>query len=208
MSTTEHTTGPGDEAQGTKAKAEQKVEQLKAGAEERIAKVKAEVEKAKQTVEEVGKEVSTAVDERRGGPATSVDDAQQKAARLRSGIERDLAALQSRLPDRDEVTDRLRTTAIAVGGTIAAVGAAAFLLGRRRAAKASERELQAQAEALAAVLARAERVSVPAEDGEDGGGAGWLTAALLLLGAGGGAAYWWQQRKAADVDDLWGPEPE
>lgn len=190
------------------AKAEKKVDQLKAKAEERVEKVKAEVDKAKQTVEEVGKEVSAAVDERRGGPATSVEDAEQKAAALRSGIERDLAALQARVPDREDVTERLRTTAIAVGGAIAAVGATVFLLGRRRASKASERALQAQAEALATVLARAERVSVPAEEADDDDGASWLAGVLLLLGAGGAAAYWWQQRQAAHVDDLWGPEPQ
>ncbi len=192
--------------QHLEAKAEKKVDQLKAKAEQSVDKVKAEVGKAKQTVEEVGKEVSTAVDQRRGGPATSVEEAQQKAATLRAGIERDLAALQGRLPDRDDVTDRLRTTAIAVGGTIAAVGATAFLFGRRRATKASERDLQAQAEALAAVLDRAERVRAGGDDDEEDGG--WLAWALLLLGAGGAGAYWWQQRQATDADELWGPEPE
>lgn len=204
MSTADQTTGTGADGENAKVKAEQKVEQLKARAEEQVDKVKVEVEKAKQTVEEVGKELSAASDERRGGPATSVEDAEQKAATLRAGIERDVATLQARLPDRDDLTDRLRTTAIAVGGTIAGVGATAFLFGRHRASKARERQLQAQAEALAAVLARAERVGVPADD-EDGDG-GWLTWALLLLGAGGAGAYWWQQRQAADAEDLWGPE--
>lgn len=207
MSTADQPTGAGNGDQGAKARAEQKVEELKAKAEERVDKVKAEVDKAKQTVEEVGKEVSAAVDERRGGPAGSVEDAQQKAATLRAGIERDIAALQARVPDREDVTDRFRTAAIAVGGTIAGIGATAFLVGRRRATKARERDLQAQAEAVAAILARAERIGVPADEVDEDGG-GWLTWALLLLGAGGAGAYWWQQRQDAEADDLWGPEPE
>ncbi|MFO7776752.1 MAG: hypothetical protein R6V28_00190 [Nitriliruptoraceae bacterium] len=190
------------------AKAEQKVQQLKAKAEERVDKVKAEVDKAKQTVGEVGKEVSSAVDERRGGPATSVAEAEQKAATLRAGLEQDLAALQARVPDRDDLTGRLRSTALAVGGTIAAVTTIVVLFSRRRAAKASERDLQAQAEALAAVLNRAERVRATAGDEDEDDGGGWLAGALLLLGAGGAGAYWWQQRRSADTDEVWVPEPE
>ncbi|MFO7961969.1 MAG: hypothetical protein R6U94_13590 [Nitriliruptoraceae bacterium] len=199
--------GSTTDGRSAKAEAEKKVDQLKAKAEERVGKVKAEVDKAKQTVEEVGKGVSTAVDERRGGPAASVGEAQEKAVTLRAGLEQDLAALQARVPGRDDITDRLRKTAIAVGGAIAAVGATAFLFGRRRAAKASERDLQAQAEALAAVLNRAERVRVPADDEDEDSGSR-LPWVLLLLGGGGAGAYWWQQRQAADADEPWGPEPE
>jgi hypothetical protein len=205
MSTADQTTGAGNDAQGAKATAEHKVEQIKARAEEGVDKVKAEVEKAKQTVEEMGREISTAVDERRGGPATSVEDAKQKAATLRAGIERDVAALQTRVPDREDVTGRLRTAAIAVGGTIAAIGVTAVVFSRHRATKARERDFQAQAEALAAVLARAERINVPDDADEDGG---WLAWVLLLLGAGGAGAYWWQHRQTTEADELWGPDPE
>jgi hypothetical protein len=180
---------------------------FKAEVEQRVEAAKASVERAKRTVDEVKEEVSTAVDDRRGGPATSVEDAQRKAEQLRAGLTRDLAALQARVPDREEVTGQVRQGAAVAGGVAVGVAGLAFLLGRRRAARAEEKQLRRQAEMLAEVLSRAERVAED-DDGADGGGVRWL---LLLVGAAaaGAGALLWQRQRASDLDveDLWGPEP-
>lgn len=183
---------------------------FKAEVEQRVDAAKASVERAKRTVEEVKEEVGTAVDDRRGGPATSVEDAQRKAEQLRAGLTRDLAALQARVPDREEVTGQVRQGAAIAGGAVAGIAGLTFLLGRRRAAKAEEKKLRRQAEVLAEVLARAEEVATNADDGDavGGGGGRWL---VLLLGAAaaGAGALAWQRQQASDLDveDLWGPEP-
>ena len=193
--------------QGAKARAEETVQRAKADAEARVERFKADAERAKNTASEMGKEISTAVDDRRGGPATSVADAEAKAAHLRAGIERDLAALQARIPDTEDLTDRARSMAVTVGGSLAAVAGLAVLIGRRRAATAKQRDLEAQAEALARVLARAEQLEVSA-DTPSGGLLRWVLLAAGATGAGAGV-WWWQQRREDDLDveDLWGPEP-
>lgn len=180
---------------------------FKAEVDKRVERAKASVERAKQTVDEVKEEVTTASDDRRGGPATSVEDAQAKAEQLRAGISRDLAALQAKVPDTDDMSEQVRRTAIIAGGVAVGVGGLAFVLGRRRASKAEEKQLRRQAEALAEVLARAEQVAEPADE-DDGGGA-WRWLALLLgAGAAAGAVLWKrQQADDLDVEDLWGPEP-
>lgn len=180
---------------------------FKAEVEQRVDAAKARVERAKHTVDEVKEEVSGAADDRRGGPATSVEDAEAKAEKLRAGITRDLAALQARIPDREEVGDQVRRTAMIAGGSAAGVAGVAFLLGRRRASRAEEKQLQRQAESLAKVLARAEAVAAPPADAdEDGGGLRWLVV-LTGVAAAAGAVLWQRQRDDVDVEDLWGPEP-
>lgn len=180
---------------------------FKAEVEQRVEAAKGRVERAKHTVDEVKGEVSGAVDDRRGGPATSVEDAKAKAEQLRAGIARDLAALQSRVPDADEVSDQLRRSAMIAGGTAAGVASVAFLLGRRRANRAEEKQLRRQAEALAEVLARAEEVAATPVDAEDDGSSwGWV-AVLVGVVAAAGAVLWQRQQGDLDVEDLWGPEP-
>jgi hypothetical protein len=182
---------------------------FKAEVEQRVEAAKASVERAKRTVDEVKEEVTTAVDDRRGGPATSVEDAQAKAEQLRAGIARDLAALQAKVPDRDEVTDQVRQTAMVAGGVAVGVAGLAVLLSRRRAAKAEEKQLQRQAEVLADVLARAEQVASRPVEADSDGGRGWTWLALLLGAAAAAGALVWQRQRAEelDVEDLWGPEP-
>ncbi|MFP4150377.1 MAG: hypothetical protein ACLFV0_12935 [Nitriliruptoraceae bacterium] len=197
MSTPDATT-PGSTTSGFKAEVEQRVEAAKAS-----------VDRAKRTVDDVKKEVSTAVDERRGGPATSVEDAEAKAARLREGIARDLAALQARVPDPEEIGEQVRRTALVVGGSVAGVGTVAFLLGRRRAHRAEQRQLREQAEALAEVLARAEHIA--AEPPGTGSGSGrwrWLLVLTAIATAAGAVLWQRQQASDLDVEDLWGPEPD
>lgn len=181
---------------------------FKAEVEQRVEAAKASVERAKRTVDEVKEEVTTAVDDRRGGPATSVEDAQAKAEQLRAGIARDLAALQARVPDRDEMTGQVRQTAAVAGGVAVGVAGLAVLLGRRRSRRAEEKQLRRQAEALADVLARAEEVTARpvTADADSRGGWTWLA---LLIGAAAAAAVVWRRQQADDLDveDLWGPEP-
>lgn len=183
---------------------------FKAEVEQRVDAAKASVERAKRTVDEVKEEVSTAVDDRRGGPATSVEDAQAKAEQLRAGITRDLAALQARVPDREEVTGQVRQTAAVAGGVAVGVAGLAFLLGRRRSRRAEEKQLQRQAEVLADVLARAEEVAARPGGADAGDGRSWTWLALLVgAAAAGAAAVVWQRQRddELDVEDLWGPEP-
>jgi len=180
---------------------------FKAEVEQRVEAAKARVETAKATVDEVKGEVSGAVDDRRGGPATSVEDAKAKAEQLRKGIARDVAALQARVPDPADISEQVRRTAMIAGGTATGVAALAFLLGRRRASRAEEKELRRQAEALAAVLARAEEVAAtPVDADESSGGWRWI-AVLVGAAAAAGAVLWQRQQHGLDVEDLWGPEP-
>jgi hypothetical protein len=180
---------------------------FKAEVEQRVEAAKARVEQAKHTVDEVKGEVSGAVDDRRGGPATSVEDAKAKAEQLRAGIARDLAALQARVPDPDEVGDQVRRGAMIAGGTAVGVAGVAFLLGRRRANRAEEKQLRRQAESLAEVLARAERVAAtPVDADAEGRSWGWVVV-LLGAAAAAGAVLWQRQQADLDVEDLWGPEP-
>ncbi|MFP4312098.1 MAG: hypothetical protein ACLFS9_09005, partial [Nitriliruptoraceae bacterium] len=97
---------------------------------------------------------------------------------------------------------------LVVGGSVAGAGAVAFLLGRRRAHRAEQKQLRKQAEALAEVLARAEQVAAEPPGTATGPGAGRWLVGLTALAAVAGAALWQRQRTDdLDVEDLWGPEP-
>ena len=77
-----------------------------------------------------------------------------------------------------------------------------------RAGRAEEKQLRRQAEALAAVLARAEEVAATPVDADESSG-GWRWIAVLVGAAAATGAVLWQrqQQHDLDVEDLWGPEP-
>jgi len=198
-------TPPGVGAEPTaKERAQATAERLKAAGEQRLEAVKAEAERAKNTVDEVKQEIGTALEERRGGPATSVEDAEQKAAELRAGLDRDLRTLTSRLPDPAELSDRARTIGVRTAGALATVAGVVIVAGRRRAGAVREREVTEQAEALAAALAR---VQEAATDGDRDTGGGWGRRLVVLAGAAAAGVAVWQRSHGADEldEDLWGP---
>lgn len=133
-------------------------------------------------------------------PAESVDHAVEQAASLRRAIDRDLDALQARMPPGEELADKARQiggVALAVGG----VGAAIFLANKQRSErKRVEREAEAHAAAIARYLPQAQLT--PREDDDDGGGK--LTLLLAVLAA-IVAFVVSKQRTGDDEPDIWGP---
>ncbi len=170
-----------------------------------MADFKAEVERVKHTADDVKAEVKAATDDRRGGPATSVDDATKKAATLRAGIERDVAALRTRVPEGDaakqQAVAKARTFGPPIGGGILALTVIIALFKRRGKRKRQDAELQGQALALARAMARIERDGLETDDADGGGRLKWL---LLGSAAAGAGYYAYRSRESIDVDDVFG----
>jgi hypothetical protein len=170
---------------------------------------KAEMERVKHTADEVKAEVAAATDDRRGGPATSVDDATTKAADLRRGIERDVAALRARVPEGDaakqQAIDKARTLGPPIGGGILALTAIIALFKRRGKRKRQEAEVREQALTLARAMARVQREGLDLDDEDGGGGLKWLL--LGAVAAGAGTFAFKRSRDSIGVDDLFG-EPQ
>lgn len=171
-----------------------------------MADFKAEVERVKHTADDVKTEVKAATDDRRGGPATSVDDATKKAATLRAGIERDVAALRTRVPEGDaakqQAIAKARVFGPPVGGGILALTLIIALFKRRGKRKRQDAEVQGQALALARAMARIEREGLETDDENGGGRLKWLVLGSAAAGAAGFFAY--RSREAIDVDDVFG----
>ncbi len=173
-----------------------------------IGRAKAEVDRAKESVKEVRTEISSALEERRGGPVTSPDEGAEKLAELRTALDRDVAALRSRVPDPKELPDETKRNAAVIGGgtLLTLIG---FLVLKARSAKKKEAEATREHAAdIAREILRlqAEAAAEPEEDTDEGGGA--LRWVLLLLGAlaGAGGVLWQRQQAAAtDEQPIWDP---
>jgi ElaB/YqjD/DUF883 family membrane-anchored ribosome-binding protein len=112
--------------------------------------------------------------------AGSVGEAASQAVDLRRAIERDLDALQRRLPPGDEVAEKAKTAGGAVLGVVGAAAAATVAGKQRSKRKRLEREARVHAAAIARYLPGASAEPVTAA--RRGGGRGTL-ALLALVGA-------------------------
>jgi hypothetical protein len=213
-------TSPEDSVDRVADSAETTIRDAQATAEHRIAdvrdsateklrsterQVKAKVRETETKVRDLLAEVERTVGGFKGlsepTPAGSVDEAAQQASDLRRAIDRDLDALQAKLPPGEELADKARTYGGAAVGVLA-VGAAAFLgLKQRGERKRIEREARAHAEAIARYLPQA--TAAPRAD-ERGGGRGGLVL-LALVAAAIGALIVRQRTAGDDEPDLWGP---
>lgn len=171
-----------------------------------VDRLKAEAERAKETVEEVKAEVSKAVDQHRDGPATSVSGAAQKAARLRQGIERDLATLSARVPDPEQISSKAKIATASVAGGAVAIGSLVAVLKKRGETKKARKKAHLQAKAIAAELAQIDVEALAKEATEDGHGGRtkWLLG--LLVAAVGAAAVVLQVRGETTPEDVFGEE--
>ncbi|MEX1163692.1 MAG: hypothetical protein WEB03_08935 [Nitriliruptor sp.] len=133
-------------------------------------------------------------------PAGSVGEAVEQATQLRRAIDRDLDALQAKLPPGEELAEKAKTYGGAALGVLAVAGAAFLGLKQRGERKRVEREAKAHAAAIARYLPQA--AGEPRSD-DDGGHGGLLL--LALLAAIVGAVVAKKQREEPVDDDLWGP---
>lgn len=135
-------------------------------------------------------------------PAKDADEAVEQAAALRRAIDRDLDALQARLPPGEELADKARQLGGAVLA-VAGVAAAATLASKQRSErKRIEREAQAHAAAIARYLPQAR--ATPIDDEDEGGGAGKVLLLLAVLGAIVGFVLS-RRDDAGGEPDIWGP---
>jgi hypothetical protein len=176
-----------------------------------VADLKAEFERVKHTADDVKAEVAAATDDRRGGPATSVEDAVSKAETLRQGIERDVAALKTRIPEGDaakqQAIAKARTLGPPVGGGLLAITTLIVLWKRRSARKRHDAAVGEQALAIARALARLDREEFEVEEDEGGGRLKWLL--LGTVAAGAGTLAWQRSRESVGIDDVFGaPEDD
>lgn len=179
-----------------------------------LAGLKAEMERVKHTADDVKTEIQAATDDRRGGPATSVDDATAKAATLRAGISRDVAALRTRVPEGDaakqQAIDKARIFGPPVGGGILALTVIIAVIKSRKKRKRKDAEVRGQALALARAMAQLERerVHILDTDESDGGGrVTWLVLGSTVAAAVAGFFAYQRSRQSIDVDDVFG-EPQ
>lgn len=136
-------------------------------------------------------------------PAGSVDEAVQQASDLRRAIDRDLDALQSRLPPGDELQDKAKTIGGAVLGVAAAAAAIAIGSKQRGERKRLEREAKAHAAAIARYLPGASTEPIVEPSGKAGKA---LLALIALVGAGVAALAVARARGGGDQEpDVWGP---
>lgn len=147
--------------------------------------LKDKVHAARRQVDEVQRQVDELKHLSEPTPADSAEEAATQASDLREALDRDLAALQAKLPPTEVLTERAKAVggvALAVAGV---VGAAAIGLRQRGARKKVEREARAHAAAIARYLPFAldEPIDPPSQRG------GSRTALLLtLVGAAAAAA--------------------
>ena len=135
-------------------------------------------------------------------PASSVDEAVSQASDLRRAIDRDLDALQARVPPGDELAAKAKTVGGAVLGVVGVVAAIAVASKQRGQRKRVEREARAHAAAIARYLPYASEH--PVEEPSSGGGKGTL-ALLALVGAGVAAFVVSRRSGGHEEPDIWGP---
>lgn len=145
-------------------------------------------------------------------PAEDADQALQQVRDLRARLDRDLAALQSRVPPRESMMGQAKAVGGAVVGGLALVGTLATLRQKRQEKKQEEAEADKTARAIARHLPAAfAEFSPPVRpvatgDGADtsGGGVGRTLAMIALLAA-AAFAVWKQRQPNGDDEDIWGP---
>jgi hypothetical protein len=193
----------------TQHRAEDRIEDARVAATERIRRteeqVKAKVHETETKVREQVGEVQRAVG---GGlsdptPAGSVDEAAKQASQLRSAIDRDLDALQAKLPPNDVLAEKARTYGGIAVAVLAVIAAAVVGMKQRGQRKRLEKEAKAHAAAIARYLPQA--AGEPRALVEERGGKGGIVILLGIAAAVGVAVYKRQQDSAADEPDLWGP---
>jgi hypothetical protein len=194
----------------SEADAEDRIADARDAATEKVRRTEAQVKakiretetKVRQGVAEVERTVGGFKSLSDPTPAGSVDEAAQQAGELRRAIDRDLDALEAKLPPGEEIAEKVRTYGGAVLAVLAVAGAAALGLKQRGERKRVEREAQAHAKAIARYLPQAS--PTPRADEDDDGGAGRLVL-LTLLAAAIGAVIVRQRSAVDDEPDLWGP---
>lgn len=132
-------------------------------------------------------------------PARDVGHAVKQAAELRRAIDRDLDALQARMPPGEELADKARKVggvAIAVGGVLAALAIRSKQQGER---KRIERESKAHAAAIARYLPQASATPRPEPSG---GGKGKFVVFAAIVAA---VVAFVASQQDEDEPDIWGP---
>lgn len=164
---------------------------------------KQEAERAKRGAADVREQISAAIDERRGGEATSVEDAKAKLEAARAGIDRDIATLWDRSPQREVLMDQLTPVGAAIAAAVGILGGGTALAKRRGAKRRHERALSQEAEAIAAAIRRLDQP----DDGS--AGRGWLRVLrLVIIGAVTAGAAIAVRRRSDDLRGLiQGPPP-
>lgn len=177
-------------------------DQVKAKIRETEVKARHQVNEVKGTIEVVKRGLSDPT------PAGSVDEAVRQASDLRRAIDRDIDALQAKLPPGDELKDKAKTYGGAAAGALAAAGAAAVAFRQRAERKRVEREARAHAAAISQYLpdylpqALAAAAETRTSRGRSGRGA---TLLLTLVAAAIGAVIVRQRAGGDDEPELWGP---
>lgn len=192
----------------TEAGAEDRIADAREAATEKVRRTEAQVKakiretetKVRQGVAEVERTVGGFKSLSDPEPADSVDEAAKQASELRRAIDRDLDALEAKLPPGEEIAEKVRAYGGAVLAVLAVAGAAALGFKQRGERKRIEREAQAHAQAIARYLPQAS--DTPRD--EDGGGGGRLVL-LTLIAAIVGAVVVRQRSQNDDEPDLWGP---
>lgn len=164
---------------------------------------KQEAERARRGAVDVREQLSAAIDERRGGEATSVEDAKAKLEAARAGIDRDIATLWDRSPQREVLMDQLAPVGAGIAAAAGILGGGTALAKRRSTKRRHERALREEAEAIAAAIRRLDQP----DDGS--AGRGWLRVLrLMIIGAVAAGAAIAVRRRSDDLGELVeGPPP-
>jgi hypothetical protein len=178
-------------------------DQVKAKIRETEAKARAQVAEVQDTIAVVKRGLSEPT------PAGSVDEAVRQAGDLRRAIDRDIDALQAKLPPADELKDQARTYGGAAAGVLAVAGAAAVGLKQRGERKRVEREARAHAAAISQYLPdylpqAFAAAAAESRTGRSRSGRG-VTLLLTVVAAAIGAVIVRQRAGTDDEPDLWGP---
>lgn len=161
---------------------------------DRVARATAALEDAQKRVEDL-----TRLSE--PTPADSVDEAADQASQLRAAVDRDLDALQAKLPPRDQLVAKAKTYGGAAVGVAAVLAAALVRQKQRGEQKRIEREARAHAAAIAPYLPGA---SSGPETTSGRRGKGTL-ALLAVAGAAVVAFVVSRTSNEAGDPDIWGP---
>jgi hypothetical protein len=166
------------------------------------AKVNETETKVRGQIDEVQRAIGGGLSEPK--PADSVDEAADQAADLRKAIDRDLDALQAKLPPQDVVMEKARTYGGIALAVVALLGAAGIAFKQRGERKKLEREAKAHAAAIARYLPQA--AGEPRELVEEKGSKAPVLILVGIAAAIGFSVYKQQQGAATDEEpDLWGP---
>jgi len=177
-------------------------QRIKAQAEEGVARARRQFEAAKAQAKDVDRRAQVP-------PAENPEQAQAQVRDLRAAIDRDLAALEARIPPRDTLIGQAKAVGGAAVGVLGLLGTVATLRERGKEKKKVEDEADRVARAIARHLPaavaelsppiRPTPVEVPKTGGKG------RTLAILALLASAGFAVWTQLRNRTPEPDLWGP---